>query len=193
MPQRKMIEMEGIVKQYYIGTPNELEVLHGIDLTIAEGEFLSIVGASGSGKSTLMNIIGALDRPTTGSYTLDGELALAYARERHTQGGDVDRARRQQEVIISIRNRIIKFENLPELIAKAPALYQDLSSGIYTNLNLQEAIQLGMLGLQLDISQIKKGIIDYEMVIPTKSPEGEAILKPIPDKIRVLRDELNNR
>jgi LCP family protein required for cell wall assembly len=124
------------------------------------------------------------------SYTLDGELALAYARERHTQGGDIDRARRQQEVIMSIRNRILKFQNLPELIAKAPALYQDLSSGIYTNLNLQEAIQLGMLALQLDTSQIKKGIIDYNMVIPTKSPEGEAILKPIPDKIRVLRDEL---
>lgn len=124
------------------------------------------------------------------SYTLDGELALAYARERHTQGGDIDRARRQQEVILSIRNRILKFQNLPELIAKAPALYQDLSSGIYTNLNIQEAIQLGMLALQLDTSQIKKGIIDYDMVIPTKSPEGEAILKPIPDKIRVLRDEL---
>jgi len=124
------------------------------------------------------------------SYTLDGELALAYARERKTQGGDIDRARRQQEVILSIRNRILKFQNLPELIAKAPALYQDLSSGIYTNLNLQQAIQLGMLGLQLDTSQIKKGIIDYNMVIPTKSPEGEAILKPIPDKIRVLRDEL---
>jgi LCP family protein required for cell wall assembly len=124
------------------------------------------------------------------TYTLDGELALAYARERHTQGGDIDRARRQQEVILSIRNRILKYQNLPELIAKAPALYQDLSSGIYTNLNLKEAIQLGMLGLQLDASQIKKGIIDYQMVIPTKSPEGEAILKPIPDKIRVLRDEL---
>lgn len=124
------------------------------------------------------------------SYTLDGELALAYARERHTQGGDIDRARRQQEVILSIRNRILKFQDLPELIAKAPALYKDLSSGIYTNLNIQEAIQLGMLALQLDTSQIKKGIIDYEMVIPTKSPEGEAILKPIPDKIRVLRDEL---
>ena len=124
------------------------------------------------------------------SYTLDGELALAYARERHTEGGDVDRARRQQEVILSIRNRILKFQNLPELIAKAPALYQDLSSGIYTNMNLQEAIQLGMLALQLDTSQIKKGIINYEMVIPTKSPDGEAILKPIPDKIRVLRDEL---
>lgn len=82
MPQRKMIEMEGIVKQYYIGTPNELEVLHGIDLTIDEGEFLSIVGASGSGKSTLMNIIGALDRPTTGSYTLDGE-AIENIPDKH--------------------------------------------------------------------------------------------------------------
>ena len=54
-------EMRDIVKTYYIGTPNELEVLHGISLDIREGEFVSIVGASGSGKSTLMNIIGALE------------------------------------------------------------------------------------------------------------------------------------
>lgn len=124
------------------------------------------------------------------SYTLDGELALAYARDRHTEGGDVDRARRQQEVIMSIRKRIIKFKNLPDLIGKAPALYQDLSSGIITNLNIQDAIKLGLLGLQLDTNNIKRGIINYEMVIQTKSPEGEDILKPIPDKIRTLRDEL---
>jgi LCP family protein required for cell wall assembly len=122
--------------------------------------------------------------------TLDGELALAYARERHTEGGDVDRARRQQEVILSIRNRILKHHSIPELVAKAPALYQDLSSGIYTNMNLQEAIQLGLLGLQIDISNINKGIIDYTMVIPSESPSGEKILKPIPDKIRILRDQL---
>lgn len=124
------------------------------------------------------------------SYTLGGELALAYARERHTEGGDVDRARRQQEVILSIRRRILKYENLPELIAKAPALYQDLSAGIITNLNLSDAIKLGVLALQMDVNNIQRGIINYEMVIPTKSPEGEDILKPIPDKIRVLRDEL---
>ena len=124
------------------------------------------------------------------SYTLGGELALAYARERHTEGGDVDRARRQQEVILSIRRRILKYENLPELIAKAPALYQDLSAGIITNLDLSDTIKLGLLALQMDVNNIKRGIINYDMVIPTKSPEGEQILKPIPDKIRTLRDEL---
>ena len=67
-----IIEMRGIRKSYYIGKPNELEILHGIDLTIYDGEFVAIVGESGSGKSTLMNMIGALDRPTAGSYLLDG-------------------------------------------------------------------------------------------------------------------------
>ena len=66
-----IIEMKGLVKRFYIGQPNELEILRGIDLVVRRGEFISIVGASGSGKSTLMNIIGALDRPTEGSYLLD--------------------------------------------------------------------------------------------------------------------------
>lgn len=70
----RIITMRGIVKRYYIGDPNELEILHGIDLDVDEGEFVSIVGASGSGKSTLMNIIGALDRATEGTYTLDGTV-----------------------------------------------------------------------------------------------------------------------
>ncbi len=70
---RTIIDMQGIVKKFYIGTPNELTILKGIDLTVEEGEFVSIVGASGSGKSTLMNIIGALDKPTQGQYMLSGE------------------------------------------------------------------------------------------------------------------------
>ena len=69
---RPLIEMHGIHKSYYIGKPNELEILHGIDLTVYPGEFVAIVGESGSGKSTLMNIIGVLDKPTAGTYTLDG-------------------------------------------------------------------------------------------------------------------------
>ncbi|MDL2274414.1 ABC transporter ATP-binding protein [Oscillospiraceae bacterium OttesenSCG-928-G22] len=68
-----MIDMRGIVKKYYIGKPNELPILHGIDLEVKKGEFVSVVGPSGSGKSTLMNIMGALDRPTEGTYMLAGE------------------------------------------------------------------------------------------------------------------------
>ena len=70
--KKPLIEMHGIRKSYYIGKPNELEILHGIDLTVYPGEFVAIVGESGSGKSTLMNIIGALDKPTAGTYLLDG-------------------------------------------------------------------------------------------------------------------------
>ena len=71
-PAQPLIQMQGIRKSYYIGQPNELEILHGIDLTVYPGEFVAIVGESGSGKSTLMNIIGVLDKPTSGEYTLDG-------------------------------------------------------------------------------------------------------------------------
>ena len=68
----KIIEMRSIRKSFYIDEPNELEILHGIDLDVYKGEFVSIVGASGSGKSTLMNIIGVLDRATSGHYMLNG-------------------------------------------------------------------------------------------------------------------------
>lgn len=68
----KLIEMRNIKKSYNIGKANELEILHGIDLDVNAGEFVSIVGQSGSGKSTLMNIIGLLDRQTFGDFHLNG-------------------------------------------------------------------------------------------------------------------------
>ena len=73
MENKTVIDLKNIVKKYYLGQPNELEILHGINLKVNEGEFVAIVGESGSGKSTLMNMIGALDRPTDGEYLLDGE------------------------------------------------------------------------------------------------------------------------
>lgn len=71
--KKSVVNMSGIIKRFYIGMPNELQILNGIDLDIKEGEFVAIVGESGSGKSTMMNIIGALDRPTEGKYFFNGE------------------------------------------------------------------------------------------------------------------------
>ena len=68
-----MLEMRNVTKRYFIGEPHEITVLKGISLDIREGEFVSIVGQSGSGKSTMMNILGALDRPTSGEYWLNGD------------------------------------------------------------------------------------------------------------------------
>lgn len=79
--QHSMIELQGIIKRFYIGQPNELEILHGIDLKVNRGEFVSVVGSSGSGKTTMMNIIGILDRPTEGEYMLDG-VDVAHAKDR---------------------------------------------------------------------------------------------------------------
>lgn len=67
-----LIKMEGIKKSFNIGKENELEILHGINFDVNEGDFVSVVGQSGSGKSTLMNIIGLLDRQTSGYYQLNG-------------------------------------------------------------------------------------------------------------------------
>jgi putative ABC transport system ATP-binding protein len=66
-----IIEMKNITKSFFIGKPNQLDILKNININIKKGEFVAIVGASGSGKSTLMNIIGALDRQTSGEYILD--------------------------------------------------------------------------------------------------------------------------
>lgn len=79
--RKNIIELKNIVKKYYTGMPNELEILHGIDLQVKKEEFVSIVGESGSGKSTLMNIIGVLDQPDSGVYNLDG-TDICSAKER---------------------------------------------------------------------------------------------------------------
>ena len=104
---KPIIDMQNIVKRYFIGKPNELEVLHGIDLKVYEGEFVAIVGQSGSGKSTLMNVIGALDLPTEGQYTLD----------------DVDMFNAKENELSAIRCRKIGFVfQTYNLVARSSAL-----------------------------------------------------------------------
>ena len=87
-----LIELSDVRKSYNIGRPSEAEVLHGIGLRVDRGEFIALMGPSGSGKSTLLNILGLLERMTTGSYLLDGEAvqglddAALTLRRRSTLG-----------------------------------------------------------------------------------------------------------
>jgi lipoprotein-releasing system ATP-binding protein len=88
-----ILEAQGLRKLYQGGDGTPIEVLSGVDLAVARGEFVAIVGASGSGKSTLLHLLGALDAPTSGSVRLDG---LSYAEQR-------------PDALAAVRNRKIGF------------------------------------------------------------------------------------
>ena len=106
-----------------IGSPNEIEVLKGIDLDVYEGEFLAVVGQSGSGKSTLMNIIGTLDRPTEGSYILDG-INISESKDKELSG---------------IRNKKIGFVfQTYNLIAKTDAIKNVEVPMLYAGMGMRE-------------------------------------------------------
>lgn len=125
-----------------------------------------------------------------GVQVLNGEIALAYARARNTEGGDFDRARRQQEVVMAIRNQMLRFDNLPRMISNAPVLYRELSSGVRTNLSLDQAIRLAWFAKDIPEENIKHAIIGPDQVNFFKTPDGLDALKPMPDKIREVRDQI---
>jgi LCP family protein required for cell wall assembly len=124
-------------------------------------------------------------------YHLDGAEALAYARIRKTSGGDFSRAERQQQVVLAIMDRVVGFEMLPTLVSKAPLLYQELSSGILTNLSLEQVISLAWLAVNIPKENIHSGVIGPpNMVGFYTRPDGANVLRPVPDQIRLLRDQI---
>jgi LCP family protein required for cell wall assembly len=126
-----------------------------------------------------------------GNYRLDGPTALAYARARHTEGGDFDRAARQQQVILAIEDRIIEL-GPAQIAARAPAIYNELTAGIHTNLSLDDALKLGWLALEIPRENIQQAAIaPPNAVMFAKSPDGtQDILIPVPDQIRLIRDQV---
>jgi LCP family protein required for cell wall assembly len=132
-----------------------------------------------------------------GMRHLNGRVALAYARCRHIEqgctNGDIGRAERQQKVIFGIRDKVLDPENFPELLAQAPELYGTFSSGIRTNLPLDDAIKLAVMVRGIPQENIKHGVIDTSMIgfgNVILGGQNASVMKPLPDKIRVLRDEI---
>ena len=125
-----------------------------------------------------------------GVQTLPGDIALAYARDRYSGGGDFARSARQQQVIIGIFKRIVSFELLPKLIANANTIYGTLSNGIDTNMPLEDAIKLARVAITVNEENIRMGVIGEQHVTYGRSPKDLSILIPMPDKIRILRNEI---
>lgn len=182
----------GVPVHYYVqvdfGTfVSFINLIGGIDVYVEER---MVLDPAGSGQDHFVL------KP--GDYRhLTGKRALAYARCRHESqgcsGGDFGRAKRQQQVILAIRDKVLSPEYFPQLVAQAPQIYAEFSSGIHTNLSFEDALKLAMLVKDIPVEGIKQGVIDSSMAIPadtTLNGVPANVLRPVPDLIRILRDEI---
>ena len=122
---------------------------------------------------------------------MDGSLALKYARTRATYGGDFDRAARQQQVLLAVRDKILTMKMLPTLIARAPKLYSTLSGGYDTDLTLENIVDLMGLVREIDSENIQSAVIngDYLMNEFTTS-EGAQVVLLDSQAFRKLREQM---
>lgn len=157
-----------------------IDEIGGVKIDVPEPITIDLLGDGSQTKKKLK----------AGVQVLPGEWALAYARNRYTKDGDFDRARRQQQVIMGIRDQVLRFNMLPTLIQKAPSLYKELASGIHTNLSLEDVIRLALLAVDIPAEKISRGVLGKEYVLFGFSPDNLSILVPIPDKIHLLRDQI---
>lgn len=120
-----------------------------------------------------------------GLVHMDGDLALKYARVRHGSS-DIDRGRRQQQVLMAARDKALRLNLLPKL----PSLMATVMSAVQTDLQPGEILALAKLANQVDTGNIHTAVIDYTMVVETKTPSGGDVLLPNREKIRALVDEM---
>jgi polyisoprenyl-teichoic acid--peptidoglycan teichoic acid transferase len=112
-----------------------------------------------------------------GLQHFDGETALKYSRTRHGDN-DFERARRQQQVLFAIRDRVLDADAIPQLIAQAPSLWASFNQNVYTELSLERLIQLGLALKDIPVENIRTGVIDGNYIMPYTTSQGASVLVP---------------
>lgn len=159
-----ILDMKQIVKEYQVGGETS-RVLKGIDLQVERGEFLAVLGPSGSGKSTLMNIIGCLDVPTSGEYTLDGRLI----------------GQESESVLANIRNKEIGFIFQSFFLMQRQTAIQNVKMPlIYANVSEKEQTRRAREMLQ------RVGLGDKEDYYPNQLSGGQQ------QRVAIARAMANN-
>lgn len=186
-----VIDIQGITKTYVNGKLS-VPVLHGIDLVVNKGEFVSIMGPSGSGKSTFMNILGCLDRPTTGSYRLNGdEVAtlsddeLAYVRNK--QIGFVFQSFNLLTKLTALENvalpMIYAGVNKKMRIERATQLLQSVGLG-----ERMDHLPSELSGGQRQRVAIARALANNPAIIMADEPTGNLDSKSTIDVMNIFRD-----
>ena len=189
--ERPLIELRGVTKTYRTGEL-AVEVLHGIDLAIYPGEFVAIVGASGSGKSTLMNILGCLDRPTTGSYHFLGEDVSGFGRDA------LARLRREAFGFVFQSYNLIGAASATENV-EVPAVYagtppglrHDRARSLLTRLGLADRLEhkpTQLSGGQQQRVSIARALMNGGQIILADEPTGALDSKSGAEVLALLED-----
>lgn len=191
-----MIELKNLTKIYDVGRPNELESLHYINVQIEKGEFVSIMGVSGSGKSTLMNIIGFLDKPTSGEYIFEGERVNEKSRAELVK-------HRREKIGFIFQN----FNLLPRLSALAnvelPLIYRGIrpktrhekAKKVLAQVGLEKRIRhlpSELSGGELQRVAIARALVNDPAVILADEPTGNLDRK-IGQEIMNILEGLNKK
>ena len=151
-----------------------------------------------------VNVPEAIDDPTypdecygmegfqidAGVQSMNGPIALKYARTRASANGDIDRAGRQQAVILAVRQKLVDINMIPSLIARSPQLWRSFQDNMKTSLTDKQVIQLALLAQEVKTEDINTGVIDFNYVYNETTIDGRQVLMPNVEAIRDLRETL---
>ena len=169
-------------------------------VTVDFNTFISVIDAIGGVEIEVPRAITDYAYPTmdygtetfhvdAGWQTMDGSTALKYARTRHASD-DIDRARRQQQVLYAVRDKVTSLGIIDDLIVQAPFLYANISNGIDTGLSLDQMIQLALWAADVPRENITSGVVSWEYLSGYRTPTGGSVLVPNRSRIGSLMVEV---